>query len=96
MKILFKTSSGETVSSGNPYFLTGCLSIQIFDSLPFPTVSQATSGYLLLTVQHLRDHATPLVTKCFSPNLLPREAEDFPKGGNHSKHVPLPTYLASL
>ena len=28
--------------------------------------------------------------------LLPREAEDFPRGGNHSKHVPLLTYLAWL
>ena len=26
----------------------------------------------------------------------PREAEDFPRGDNHSKHVPLPTYLAWL
>ena len=25
--------------------------------------------------------------------LLPREAEDFPKGDNQSKHMPLPTYL---
>ena len=25
---------------------------------------------------------------------LPREAEDFSRGGNHSKHVPLHTYLA--
>ena len=28
-----------------------------------------------------------------SPTLIPREAEDFPRGGNHSKHVPLLTYL---
>ena len=25
---------------------------------------------------------------------LPKEAEYFPMGGNHSKHVPLLTYLA--
>ena len=31
-----------------------------------------------------------------SPTLLPREAEDFPRGGNHSKHMPLLTCLASL
>ena len=30
------------------------------------------------------------------PPLLPREAEDFSRGGNHSKHVPLPTYLVWL
>ena len=29
-----------------------------------------------------------------SPTLIPREVEDFPRGDNHSKHVPLPTYLA--
>ena len=29
-----------------------------------------------------------------SLTLIPREAEDFPKGDNHSKHVALPTYLA--
>ena len=27
---------------------------------------------------------------------LPREAEDFPRGSDHSKHVSLPTYLAWL
>ena len=31
-----------------------------------------------------------------SPTLIPREAEDFPRGDNHSKHVPLPTYPAWL
>ena len=31
-----------------------------------------------------------------SLTLIPREAEDFPRGDNHSKHVPLSTYLASL
>ena len=29
-----------------------------------------------------------------SLTFIAREAEDFPRGGNHSKHVPLPTYLA--
>ena len=24
---------------------------------------------------------------------IPREAEDFPRGDNQSKHMPLPTYL---
>ena len=31
-----------------------------------------------------------------SPTLIPREAEDFPTGDNHSKHVHLSTYLAWL
>ena len=34
--------------------------------------------------------------KCFLSLLSPREAEDFSGGGSHSKHVPLPTYLAWL
>ena len=29
-----------------------------------------------------------------SPTLIPREAEDFARGGDHSKYVPLPTCLA--
>ena len=29
-------------------------------------------------------------------NSLPREAKDFPRGGNHSKHMPLPMFLAWL
>ena len=29
-------------------------------------------------------------------SFIPREAEDFPRGNNHSKHVPLPTSLAWL
>ena len=35
-------------------------------------------------------HAMPAVTRC----LPPREAEDFPRGSNHSKHMSLLTYLA--
>ena len=31
-----------------------------------------------------------------SLTLIPREGEDFPRGENHSKHMPLPTYLAWL
>ena len=56
-------------------------------------------------------HAMPEVTHIFnsltcelwdtmscqrSPTLIPREAEDFPRGYNHFNHVPLPTYLAWL
>ena len=29
-----------------------------------------------------------------SPTFIPREAKDFPRGDNYSKHVPLSTYLA--
>ena len=41
-------------------------------------------------------YATPLVTSYFPTQPLPREAEDFPRGGNHSKHMPLLTYLTRL
>ena len=56
-------------------------------------------------------HAMPEVTHTFnsltcdlwdtmpyqgSPTLIPREAKDYPRGNNHYKHVPLPTYLAWL
>ena len=52
---LLKTPLGETGCLGNPYFLlTGCLTIQLFDSPPFlNTVSQVTFRYLPLPVQHL-------------------------------------------
>ena len=60
-------------------------------------------GYLWLPTPHyaapmwLTGHyATPLVTRYFPTQPLPREAEDFPRGGNHSKHMPLLTYLAWL
>ena len=54
MKILYKIPLEETGCSGKPYFLTGCLNIQFFDSPPFShTVSQATFGYLLHTGQDL-------------------------------------------
>ena len=53
----------------------------------------------------------PEVTRCFSTHLevlqdamprqglltfILREAEDFPRGDKHFKHVPLPTYLIYL
>ena len=54
---LCKTPLVETGYLSNPYFLlTGSLNICFFDSLPFPNkVIHATSGYLLLNVQHLCD-----------------------------------------
>ena len=83
MKILYKTPLGEAGCSGNPYFLTGSLSIQFFDSPPFShTVSQATFGYLLLTVQHLCD-LRDAMPHHWSPTASP-----------YSKHVPLLLYLA--
>ena len=93
-----KTPLGETGCLGNPYFLlTGCLGIQFFDSLLY---HHSQLGHLSLATPHCaplvrltRHHAMPLVTKCFPPT-LPTKAEHFPRGGSHSKHVPLLTYLA--
>ena len=52
---------------------------------------QATSGYLPVTVQRLCDlqDAISVLTKRFPLYPLPREAEDFPRSGNHSKHISL-------
>ena len=73
----------------NPYYFTGCLNIQFFDSSPFPnTVSEATLGILPLTVQHLCDLRTPchVIGHQVLPNqVLPREAGDFPRGDRYPK-----------
>ena len=59
----------ETGCLSNSYIITGCSSIQFFNSPPFSnTVSVVTPGTLPATAQHLCDlwyHATQLVTRCF-------------------------------
>ena len=84
-----------------PFFFTGCSSIQFFNSPPFShTISQNTFGTLALTVQYLCDlqdarpcHWSPST----SHPTHPREAEDFPtRGGKYPKDLPLPTLLAYL
>ena len=82
-----KTPLGETGCLGNPYFIHW---------LPkHPVFWYSQLGYLWLPSPHcaapvwLTGHyATPLVTRCFPPQPLPREAEDFPRGDMHFKHVP--------
>ena len=94
--------------SGNSYFVTGCLSIQSLDSPPFssalvwlmenhalPLVTKCFSPnpFSPAPVWLTGRHDMPLVTKWFSPKPLPREAEDFPRGGDQSKacaftHIP--------
>ena len=58
-----------------------------------------TFGYLPQTVQHLCDSQDTMPCQQ-SPGVLTqplsRKAEDFPRGGKHSKHVLLLTYLAWL
>ena len=65
------------------------LIVQVYISLIHPLSQHSQLGHLWLPAPH----CAALV--CFSPN-QPREVEDFPRGGNHSKHVPLLTYLAWL
>ena len=72
----------------------GCLDIQFFDSIPFPQHSRL--DFFLLPNPHcaalvwlIGHHAIPLVIKCIPP----REVENSYRGGKHSKHVPLLTYL---
>ena len=70
---LNKTPLEETGFLGNSYFLlTGCLSIQFFDS---PLSQHSQLDYLWLPTSHCAalvwltgHHAIPLVTKCFPPN----------------------------
>ena len=75
----------------------GCLDIQFFYSPPFSQHNQLgifllpTPNYPAL-VSLTGHHAIPLVIKCIPP----REVEDSYRGGKHSKHVPLLTYLVWL
>ena len=96
---LCKTPLGETGSLGNPYFthwlpkhpvflfiLTLIQSVlylnphTAYPSLCSPCVTYAT---LCHTISHQVLPTPP----------LRREAEEFSRGGNHSKHVPLPLRL---
>ena len=80
-----------------PTFLD-CLGIQFFDLPFFPTQSVRL---LLGTYPRLCSTCVTYRTPChasshqvFPIQPLPRKAEDFPRGGKHSKHVLLLTYLA--
>ena len=99
---LNKTPLGEIGCLSNPYFLfnflfTGCLGIQFFDSPPFPTQSVRLP---LLTYPSLCSTCVTYRTPCHAighqvlpAQPMPREAEDFSRGGKHFKHVPPLTYL---
>ena len=89
---LNKTPLGETGSLVNPCFLlTDCLDTSSF--LIHPLSQHSQLGYLWLPTPH----CAALMPFHWSPSAsqpLPRKAEDFPRGGKHSNHVPLLTYLA--
>ena len=40
-------------------------------------------------------YIAPMVTWCFPTQALPKEAEDFPRGGRYAKHMPLLTVSAA-
>ena len=96
---LDKLPLGETGCRSNPCFLlTSCLGIQIFDSPPSPTQSVRLP---LVTYSSLCSTCVTYRTPCLAigHQVLPtqpshRTAEDFPRGGNQPKYVPLLTYLA--
>ena len=67
---------------------------------PFPTQSVrlplVTYPSLCSTIMTYRTPCHVSGHQVLPTQPLPREAEDFPRGGKHSKHVPLLTYLAWL
>ena len=73
---LCKAPLGETGCLGNPYFLlSGCLSIQFFDSPPFSQHSQLGCLWLptpdcAAPMWPTQRHATPLVTRYIPPQSL--------------------------
>ena len=82
------------------FFFFECLGIQFFNSLPFLTQSVRLP---LVTYPSLCSTYATYGTLCHAighqvlpTQPLPREAKDFPRGDNHSKHNPLLTYLAWL
>ena len=88
-----KTPLGETGCLGNPYF-TGCLSIHFLNLHTHVTDLRDTMPRQRSLTPHMwlvGRYATPGVTLH-----IPREAEDFPRGDKHFKHVPPPTYLICL
>ena len=63
-------------------FWSGCLSIQFFNSNTLAS--------------DLRDAMPRQLSLYTYPIPIPKEAEDFPRGDKHFKHVPPPTYLIYL
>ena len=76
---------------------TGCLTIQFFDSPPFTTQSVrlplVTYSSLCSTCVTYRMLCHAIGHQVLPTQPLPREVENFPRGGKHFKHVPPPTYL---
>ena len=102
---LCKTLLGENGCLGNPYFTywlpkhpVFLFTLALTQSVRLPMVTYASLCSPCVTYGTLC-HATghqvlPTLATALLP--IPRGAEDFPRGANHSKHVPLSTYLAWL
>ena len=95
-----KTPLGETAYLGNLYFLRiGCLGIHFsFTFCPTQSVRLPLVTYpsLCSTCMTYRTPYHSIGHQVLPILLLPREADDFLRGGKHSTHVPLLTYLAWL
>ena len=77
-----------------------CSGIQFFNSPPFLTQSVrlplVTYPSLCSICATYRMPCHVIGHQVLPTQPLPREAEDFPRGGSHPKHMPLLTYLAWL
>ena len=87
----------------SPAALSSTLTLSFFWMHRHPVFQFAhmwvTGRYTTPEVTHINSLTCDLrdaIPRQRSPTLIPREAEDFPRGFNHSKHVTLPTYLAWL
>ena len=83
------STSSELYPDTGLFLFFECLGIQFLIHPPTPdTVSQATYGYLPLTVQHLC-YLWGAMPRQRSPGAfpptVPREAENFPRGDKHFK-----------
>ena len=81
-----------------PLLFTRCSSIQLFNSPSFPnTVRQDTYGTLSLTLRYFcyfGMQSYSIDHQVLPIQLLPREAENFPRRSNYPKDMALPTFLA--
>ena len=96
--LLDKTPLGETRCLSNPYFLlTGCLGIQFLIHSPFPTQSVrlplVTYPSLCSTCVTYRTLCHAIGHQVLPTQPLPREVDNFSRGGKYFKHVPPLTYL---
>ena len=96
--ILDKTPLGEAMLK-QPLLFTGCSNIQFFNSffVTYGTPCRTRGHHSRLIFCDLRDtmpcQRSPLL---FPTKHVPREAEDFSRGGKYREDVPLPTFLAYL